>query len=108
VGDLELTVYRLRVKQTIADLERKVEELAKQLIAIKLENDSLKAANQLPPIGSIPEQMPPDAIPILPIEHYPGVDIIIQERNLRANQFVFDPSQFAQLPDVHPPMAMGE
>jgi hypothetical protein len=33
------------VKQTIAELESRVEDLTKQLIATKLENGSLKAEN---------------------------------------------------------------
>ena len=108
VGDSELTLHRLRVKHTITYFERRVKDLTAQLIAIKLENDSLKAANQLAPIGSIPQQMPPDAIPIVPDEYYPGVDAIIRKRNLQAGQYVFDTSQFAQPSAMHPPMPMGE
>jgi hypothetical protein len=51
--------------------------------------------------------MPPDAIPIMPDEHYPGIDVIIRQRNLPADQYVFDTSQFAQPSVGHLPMAMG-
>jgi len=108
VEDFELTWHRLRVKHTIADLERRAEDLAKQLIALKLENDSLKAENQLAPIGCIPQQMPPDLIPIVPNESYPGVEAVIRRRNSQASQYVPNTSQFAQPLVVQPPMGTGE
>jgi hypothetical protein len=86
----------LRVKHTIADLEGRVEELTQQLIAIKLENDSLKTSNQLTPIGAIPLVMPPDAIPIEPLEHYPGLDAVALQKVLQANAYGSDNSQFPQ------------
>lgn len=91
-----LTWYRLRVKHTIADLESRVEELTQELIRIKLENDSLKASNQLTPIGSIPLVMPSDAMPIEPAEHYPGLDTIALRKILQASAYGSDASQFPQ------------
>ncbi|KAN0099068.1 protein of unknown function (DUF3425) domain containing protein [Hyaloscypha variabilis] len=93
---------RLRVKHTIADLEGRVEELTQQLIAIKLENDSLKASNQLTPIGAIPLVMPPDAIPIEPFEHYPGLDAVALQKVLQANAYGSDNSQFPQPQAANP------
>ena len=52
--------------------------------------------------------MPVDAVPVVPDEHYPGVDAIIQQKNLRASQYTFDNSQFAQPSAVLVPTAMGE
>ena len=87
------------MKRTIADLESKVENLTQELIALKLERDSLKASNQLTPIGAVPQAMPPDAIPIEPVEHYPGLDAIALQKGLnalQANTFLPDALQFAQ------------
>ncbi|KAH8750625.1 hypothetical protein F5882DRAFT_77230 [Hyaloscypha sp. PMI_1271] len=87
---------RLRVKQTIAELESRVEDLTTQLIATKLENDSLKAENQLAPPGSIPQQLVPGSIPLDdPFENYPGLDAV-QQRNLHASQYMPTDSQFAE------------
>jgi hypothetical protein len=108
VEEFQLTFHRLRVKHTIADLESRVKEITQQLVAIKLENDSLKAANQLAPIGCIPQLMPPDAIPIVPDEHYPGLDAIARRRNLQASAYVSDTSQFAQPLAVNPLMTTGK
>jgi hypothetical protein len=85
------------VKQTIAELERRVEDLTKQLIATKLENDSLKEENQLPFPGSIPQTMPPDMAPT--IDHsiiYPGAEVVAQRRNFPMVQYVPPASQFSQ------------
>jgi hypothetical protein len=88
---------RLRVKQKIAELESRVEDLTKQLLAAKLENDSLKAENQLAPPGSIPRRLVPGSVPLDdPLENYPGLDAVVQQRNLRASQCMPTDSQFAQ------------
>jgi len=84
------------VKQTIAELENRVEDLTTQLIATKLENDSLKAENQLAPPGSIPQQLVPGSIPLDdPFENYPGLDVV-QQRHLHASQYMPIDSQFAE------------
>lgn len=109
MGDFVLTWYRLRVKQTIAELESRVEDLTKQLIATKLENDSLKAENQLAPPGSIPRQMVPGSIPLDdPLENYPGLDAVVQRRNLHASQYMPTGSQFAQSSMMSIPIGTGE
>jgi hypothetical protein len=96
------------VKQTITELERRVEDLTGQLIAIKLENDSLKAENQLAPPGCIPQRMAPESIPIVPEENYPGVEAVMQRRNLQASQYAPNTSQFSQSLAVQPPIGTGE
>lgn len=107
--DFELTRHRLRVKQTIAELERRVKDLTKQLVAAKLENDSLKAENQLAPPGSIPRQMALDLIPLDDAsENYPGLEVVLRRRNLQASQYMPTNSQFAQSSMVSMPMGTGE
>jgi hypothetical protein len=70
------------VKQTIAELERRVEDLTKQLIAAKLENDSLKEENQLNPPGCIPQAVPPEMVPTIdPNIIYPGMEVVSQRKN---------------------------
>ena len=106
--DFELTWHRLRVKQTIAELESRVEGLTTQLIATKLENDSLKAENQLAPPGSIPQQLVPGSIPLDdPFENYPGLDAV-QQRNLHASQYMPTDSQFAESSMMSIPIGTGE
>jgi hypothetical protein len=84
------------VKQTIAELERRVEDLTKQLIAAKLENDSLKEANQLNPPGCIPQVVPPELVPTIdPDIIYPGMEVISQRKNHIAQYMPID-SQFPQ------------
>ncbi|KAE9366388.1 hypothetical protein N431DRAFT_446556 [Stipitochalara longipes BDJ] len=100
--ELRLTWHRLRVKRTIAHLESRVENLTQQLIAAKLERDSLQASNQLTPIGAVPQVMPPDAIPIEPVEHYPGLDAVALRKALQASTYLPDASQFAQPLAVNP------
>jgi len=96
------------VKQTIAELQSRVDDLTKQLIATKLENDSLKAENQLAPPGSIPPQMEPGSIPLDdPLESYPGLDTV-QQGNLHASQYMPTDSQFAQSPMMPVPIGTGE
>ena len=108
VVNFELTWHSSRVKQRVAELERSVEDLTKQLIASKLENDSLKAKNQLAPPGCVPQRMAPESIPIVPDESYPGVEVVIQRRNLQASQYVPSASQFSQSLVVQPPTGTGE
>ena len=94
------------MKQTIAELESRVDDLTKQLVAAKLENDSLKAENQLAPPGSIPPQMEPGSIPLDdPLESYPGLDTIVQQRN---HQYMPTDSQFAQSSMMPVPIGTGE
>jgi hypothetical protein len=108
VSDFELTCHRLRVKQTIAELESRVEDLTTQLIATKLENDSLKAENQLAPPGSIPQQLVPGSIPLDdPFENYPGLDAV-QQRHLHASQYMPIDSQFAESSMMSIPIGTGE
>ncbi len=104
----ELTWHRLRVKHTIAGLERRVEGLTQQLIALKLEKDSLKAENQLASIGCIPQQMQPNSILMVPNEIYPGVEAVVQRRNLQASQYVPSTSQFAQPLVMHQAKGTGD
>lgn len=107
-GVFELTWHRLRVKQTIAQLESRVEDLTQQLIATKLENDSLKAENQLAPPGSIPQRMVPGSIPLDdPFENYPGLDAV-QQRNFHASPYMPTDSQFAQSSMMSIPIGTGE
>jgi hypothetical protein len=40
--------------------------------------------------------MPPDAIPIEPFEHYPGLDAVALQKALQANAYGSDNSQFPQ------------
>lgn len=99
---------RLRVKQTIAELERRVEDLTKQLIAAKLENDSLKEENQLPFPGSLPQTLPPDIVPA--IDHsivYPGTEVIAQRRNFSTVPYVPPASPFSQSLMVQGPAVPG-
>jgi len=85
------------VKQTIAELERRVEDLTKQLIAVKLENDSLKEENQLNPPGCIPQTIAPELVPISdPDIIYPGMEVVSQRRNHMAQYMPID-SQLSQL-----------
>jgi hypothetical protein len=84
------------VKQTIAELERRVEDLTKELIATKLENDSLKAENQLDPPGSIPQTLAPEMLPVNdPNIIYPGMEVVSQRRN-HLDQYMPTASQFSQ------------
>ena len=50
-----LTTHRLRVKDTIADLEKKVEELTENLQRVRLENASLQNAPTAPPTIPLPQ-----------------------------------------------------
>jgi hypothetical protein len=87
------------VKQTIAELERRVEDLTKQLIAAKLENDSLKEENQLNPPGCIPQTIAPELVPISdPDAIYPGMEVVSQRRNHHMAPYlpVASQSQFSQ------------
>ncbi|PMD33123.1 hypothetical protein L207DRAFT_175622 [Hyaloscypha variabilis F] len=54
---------RARVKQTIAELEKRVEILTQELQLTRLENASLQQRNQLAPPGTIPQLAPPGPVP---------------------------------------------
>jgi hypothetical protein len=58
-----LTACRARVKQTISQLEKRVEMLTQELHLTRLENASLREDNQLNPPGTIPAVAPPRPIP---------------------------------------------
>jgi hypothetical protein len=58
----ELTTHRARVKQTIAELEKRVECLTQELHQTRLENVSLQEKNQLTPPGTILATTPPQSI----------------------------------------------
>jgi hypothetical protein len=82
--------------------------LTKQLIAAKMENDSLKAENQLPFPGSIPQTMPPDIVPAVDQSIiYPGIEIVAQRRNFPMAQYVPPASQFSQSLVVQGPAVPG-
>jgi hypothetical protein len=51
------------VKQTIAELEKRVETLTQELHLTRLENASLQEKNRPPPPGTIPTMAPPQVLP---------------------------------------------
>jgi hypothetical protein len=106
VGLLEckLILCRLRVKQTIAELERRVEDLTKQLIAAKLENDSLKTENQLNPPG--PQRLPPPLAD--PNAVYPGLEVVARRKSLQTSQYTANPLQSSMSFVVPGPISAGE
>jgi hypothetical protein len=96
------------VKQTIAELERRVEDLTKQLIAAKLENDSLKEENQLNPPGCIPQAVPPELVPIVDRDViYPGMEVVAQRKNHHMAQYMPVDPQFSQAMVVAGPNIPG-
>jgi hypothetical protein len=62
VGNENLTERRARVKQTISELEKRVEVLTRELQLARLENASLQEKNQLAPQGAVPSMPPQQAI----------------------------------------------
>ncbi len=76
---------RERTKQTIAQLQKRVEELTLQLHATKLQNASLESKNQLYPPGTIRMTADPMSEPPMPSE--PIMDILVQEKVLPPRQF---------------------
>jgi len=104
-GGVGLMSCRLRVKQTVAELERRVEDLTKQLIAAKLENDSLKAENQLNPPGCIPLTLAPELLPVDdPNIIYPGMEVVSRRKHLHMAQYMPNASQFSQSMMVQGPI----
>jgi hypothetical protein len=62
VENENLTEHRARVKQTIAELEKRVEALTQELQLARLENASLQEKKQLAPQGTISSMTPQQAI----------------------------------------------
>jgi hypothetical protein len=90
---------RARVKQTIAELERRVEALTQELHLTKLENASLQEKSQLAPPGTIPTTAPPPPIPILGPEVFSEgnaaiMDFVVRQKS-NTPQYMGMNSQFS-------------
>lgn len=69
------------MKQTIAELEARVENLTQQLRATKLENDSLKSQNQLRPPGPTRAIMQEPDINLVPRDPSMSVmDVVVRDK----------------------------
>lgn len=97
----ELTASRARVKQTIAELERRVEMLTEELHLTRLENASLQEKNQLAPPGTIRSASamgPPHPIPEEPklfAEGTAAVTEVVVRQQSRISQYMELGSQFS-------------
>lgn len=72
------------MKQTIAELEKRVEILTQELHLTRLENASLQEKNQLAPPGTIPTTAPPQALPgpeTFPEGTAAIMDVVVRQRN---------------------------
>jgi hypothetical protein len=72
------------VKQTIAELEKRVEILTQELHLTRLENASLQEKNQLAPPGTIPTMAPPQALSgpeAFPEGTAAIMDVVVRQRN---------------------------
>jgi hypothetical protein len=100
---MRLTRCRERTKQTIAQLQKRVEELTRELHATKLQNASLEPKNQLYPPGTI--RMTADPMP-MPSE--PVMDIIMREKVLPPRQFGPMRQQFTEGFFLDSPISTGK
>jgi hypothetical protein len=94
----KLTVYRARVKQTIAELEKRVEILTQELHLTRLENASLQVKNQLAPPGTIPAMAPPQPIPgpeDFPEGNTAIMDVVVRRSGQQPQQCMTMGSQFS-------------
>jgi len=105
----KLTEYRARVKQTIAELEKRVEMLTQELHLTRLENASLQEKNQLAPPGTIPTVAPPMITPGLE-DFSEGaaaiMDVVVRQKN-RPAQYMGLGSQFSNSLVVSAPISTG-
>jgi hypothetical protein len=104
-----LTTYRARVKQTIAELEKRVEMLSEELHLTRLENASLQEKNQLAPPGTIPLVAPP--MPVPGPEEFPEgtaaiMDVVVRQKT-QPPPYVGMGSQFANNMVVTGPISNG-
>jgi len=95
---MNLTEHRARVKQTIADLEKRVELLSQELHLTRLENASLQERNQLAPPGTIPSMAPPQSVP--GPEDFPEgtaaiMDVVVRRNTQQPQQCMGMGSQFS-------------
>jgi hypothetical protein len=72
------------VKQTIAELEKRVEILTQELHLTRLENASLQEKNQLAPPGAVPMMAPPQALPgpeVFPEGTAAIMEVVVRQRS---------------------------